>query len=134
MTEAGVEVLLIRRVPEEGGFWQGVSGCVESTDFSLASAAARETEEETGLAVEAADLFDLELTTRFRGPMSGRWFEKIALGFALAPTFRVDDVRLCAEHDAVCLVPLDRVRALLAFPTQWDEVERLAKFLLDRSS
>jgi lipoyl(octanoyl) transferase len=42
------EYLLLRRLPERGGFWQGVTGGVESKE-SLEDAARRELIEETGL-------------------------------------------------------------------------------------
>jgi lipoyl(octanoyl) transferase len=43
------EFLLLRRLPTRGGFWQGVSGSVESGE-ALDEAAIRELFEETGLA------------------------------------------------------------------------------------
>ena len=43
----GADVLLLKRVPRLGGFWQGVTGAVEPGE-SLAEAAVRELFEETG--------------------------------------------------------------------------------------
>lgn len=48
-------VLLLRRTPERGGFWQPVTGRVEAGELP-AAAAARELREETGLAVPVAPL------------------------------------------------------------------------------
>ncbi|MCP3100850.1 lipoyl(octanoyl) transferase LipB [Myxococcus sp. K15C18031901] len=48
-------VLLVRRRPERGGFWQVLTGRVEDAE-SPAQAAARELEEETGLRMPVEDL------------------------------------------------------------------------------
>jgi 8-oxo-dGTP pyrophosphatase MutT (NUDIX family) len=45
----GHEYLLLRRIPSEGGFWQGVTGAVEPGE-ALDEAAIREFTEETALA------------------------------------------------------------------------------------
>ncbi len=41
--------LLLKRNAELGGYWQPVTGFIETGDFSLTEAALREVEEETGL-------------------------------------------------------------------------------------
>lgn len=53
----GIEVLMMKRVPAEGGWWQSVTGMVEDGE-SLEEAAAREVMEETGLRghLQAMDL------------------------------------------------------------------------------
>jgi len=43
------EFLLLKRLPEKGGFWQAVTGEVEKTDISLIKAALREATEEAGV-------------------------------------------------------------------------------------
>ncbi len=52
-----LEVLLIRRA-DHTEFWQSVTGSVDATDADLRHTAAREVQEETGLAVQPADLVD----------------------------------------------------------------------------
>ena len=43
------EFLLLRRIPEKGGFWQPVSGGYEETDANKLEAAYREVKEEAGI-------------------------------------------------------------------------------------
>ena len=46
--DAKLEFLLLKRIPEKGGFWQPVSGGYEEEDTSLKSCAIREACEEGG--------------------------------------------------------------------------------------
>jgi dATP pyrophosphohydrolase len=52
-----LEVLLIRRA-DHAEFWQSVTGSVDIEDADLRYTAAREVQEETGLAVQPTDLVD----------------------------------------------------------------------------
>ena len=56
-----LEVLLIRRT-DHAEFWQSVTGSVDAADADLRHTAAREVQEETGLAVQPADLLDWSIT------------------------------------------------------------------------
>jgi dATP pyrophosphohydrolase len=56
-----LEVLLIRRA-DHAEFWQSVTGSVDAADADLRHTAAREVQEETGLAVQPADLVDWGMT------------------------------------------------------------------------
>lgn len=56
-----LEVLLIRRA-DHAEFWQSVTGSVDETDTDLRHTAAREVQEETGLAVEPSVLLDWGIT------------------------------------------------------------------------
>jgi 8-oxo-dGTP pyrophosphatase MutT (NUDIX family) len=58
------QLLMLRRTPERGGFWQGVSGApvVGETDRE---AAVREIREETGFDVEGS-LFSLDVASGYR--------------------------------------------------------------------
>lgn len=63
----GVEVLALRRIAERGGFWQPVTGRLEPGE-TLAAAAERELEEETGL---AGTVESLEYRHAFLWPRPG---------------------------------------------------------------
>ena len=43
------EFLLLKRIPEKGGFWQPVGGLIETSDNNSLAAAYREVYEETGI-------------------------------------------------------------------------------------
>ncbi len=88
-------VLLVRRIPERGGFWQTITGRVEPGE-SPEQAAARELEEETGMRLPVRAL---------------NYRHAFALGEILPPMLVEEtafaarcpegqDVRLSAEHDA----------------------------------
>lgn len=117
----GWQVLMLRRTPAEGGFWQGVSGSVETEDASLAAAALREIREETGLS-SGVSVFDLGRWVTFTGLRSGRSFRKRSLGALLPSGTTPATVRLSDEHDAVRLVSFDAARALVRFPINREEL------------
>jgi len=107
---AGPEVLLLRRIPERGGFWQPVTGR-RIPGESAESAAARELEEETGARVPVESL---------------RYRHSFALGDAIPPVlveeeaFVADwpaglEVRSSGEHDRAEWVRADEALIRLPF-------------------
>ncbi len=67
--EAGLEVLLLERTPEDGGFWQPVTGIVEAGEEPI-DTAHRETLEETGVTGTPVDLGyvrDFRLSRKYVG-------------------------------------------------------------------
>jgi len=120
--------LLLRRAPDHGGFWQGVSGRVEPSDRSLRHAALREITEETGLSSGIA-ILDLGRWISFRGLLSGTYFRKRSLGAVLPAGTRAEAVRLSEEHDAVELVTFDEARLRMRFPENAAEMTALERRL-----
>lgn len=125
----GWRVLLLLRRPEQGGFWQGVSGRVEVHDASLKAAALREIQEETGYG-DGVDVFDLGRWIEFVSPLSGRTFIKRSLGARLPAQAGPATVRLSEEHVEARLVTFDEARALVRFPENRLELEALQARLL----
>ena len=117
-------VLLLLRQPDQGGFWQGVSGRVEAVDASLAAAARREIQEETGY-VEGVRVFDLGRWVEFTSPWSGRTFRKRSLGAVLPAHAGPSTVRLSDEHAEARLVGFEEARALVRFPENREELDAL---------
>lgn len=125
------EVLLLLRRPEEGGFWQGVSGSVEAHDASLRHAAEREIAEETGYG-PGVEVFDLGCWIPFVSPLSGRAFVKRSLGAVLPPHAGPRTVRLSEEHLEARQVTFAEARALVRFPENREELQRLEALLPPR--
>ncbi|MBZ4409507.1 lipoyl(octanoyl) transferase LipB [Myxococcus sp. XM-1-1-1] len=112
-------VLLVRRRPERGGFWQILTGRVEPGE-SPAQAAARELEEETGLRLAPEDL---------------HYQHAFAIGETLPPVlarengFAVQappdaDVRLGPEHDTFEWVDVPTALERLPFVGLRETVKR----------
>ena len=108
---AGPEVLLLRRIPERGGFWQPVTGR-RSPGEPAEVAARRELEEETGARLPVRSLV---------------YRHAFAFGDAVPPvlteeeSFAADwpgdlEVRPGPEHDAVEWVSVDEALRRLPFP------------------
>jgi 8-oxo-dGTP pyrophosphatase MutT (NUDIX family) len=122
-TPAGWRVLMLRRAPDHGGFWQGVSGRVETCDASLRAAALREIREETGIG-GGVRVFDLGRWIDFRG-LSGTHFRKRSLGAVVPPETRPEALTLCEEHDAAEVVTFDEARARVRWPQNVEELRAL---------
>jgi dATP pyrophosphohydrolase len=125
---SGWSVLVLKRTPERGGFWQGVSGRVEAFDHSLEAAALREIREETGIA-QGVRVFDLGSWVDFTGPQSGRRFRKRSLGAVLPGGTCVGTLCLSEEHVEARVVSFEEAQALVSFPVNVEELSRLREAL-----
>lgn len=121
------ELLMCRRVPARGGFWQGVSGRVEPGDVSLRAAGMRELDEELCLdAARITDVIDLEQTYEFVSLLGERYYRKHCMAVLLAEGTTTDHVTLSDEHDDVRLMTFERAIDLARFPEYVTELESLA--------
>jgi dATP pyrophosphohydrolase len=86
------DVLLLQRA-DHPGFWQSVTGSLESGDANLAATCVREVEEETGLQASAAQFDDWNLQHRY--PIFPQWRHRYAPGV----THNTEHVfGLCVDH------------------------------------
>jgi dihydroneopterin triphosphate diphosphatase len=74
---ADLEVLLLERAAR-AGFWQSVTGSLDRLDEPLEAAAAREVEEETGIAARHGRLARWNVTNTFE--IYARWRHRFAPG------------------------------------------------------
>jgi lipoyl(octanoyl) transferase len=114
-TEQGWRLLMCLRVPQRGGFWQGVSGRVETGDASLREAAMRELQEELGIR-KVDELIDFKRCYDFKSMHSDVWYRKRCLGVRLPEGATAAGVTLSHEHDEARLMTFDEARACARFP------------------
>ena len=104
-------ILLLKRAPQRGGFWQLLTGRIETGESEI-QAAARELFEETVFAPALEDLRDL------------RYRHSFAFGATMPPLFAQEtafavrasqEPRLSPEHEEFRWCALDEARALLPF-------------------
>jgi lipoyl(octanoyl) transferase len=107
----GPEVLLLRRTPARGGFWQLVTGRVEPGE-SAAAAAARELREETG---SAAPILPLEYEHAFTAGNASPLRLVRETAFAARWPDGADVALDASEHDAFDWVPLPQAIERLPF-------------------
>ena len=116
LTDGRGRLLLLRRVPARGGFWQILTGRCEPGESPLQTAA-REIFEETGFTPALEALRDLDYTHAFAlrlpdaaPPAAPRFARETAYALQVE-----GDPRLSAEHDAFRWCTLEEALPLLPF-------------------
>lgn len=107
---AALEVLLLERA-QRPGYWQSVTGSLETPDEPLADAARRELQEETGIAPALGRLRRWNLVNTFE--IYGHWRHRFAPGtthntehvFSFALPERLPVVLAPSEHRASLWLP-----------------------------
>ena len=108
-------VLLLRRAPARGGFWQILTGRVEAGESPLQTAA-REVHEETGFSPQLADLRELGYVHSFAfgGRIPPVFVQETAFAVQVEgePTLSDEHVdhRWCAPAEALALLPFAGLR------------------------
>ena len=105
-----VDCLLMRRIPNRGGFWQGVSGGVEVGE-NLSQAAARELKEETGFEANVQSInyqFEYPVKEKFRHIYSPD-VAAVQEHFFAADVTDLGDPIVSEEHDAFQWVYYDEI-------------------------
>ena len=129
--EGNWEYLLVKRIPNRGGFWQGVTGGVEGKEDPV-EAAARELVEETGLvpsdlqAIEYTYSFPIEDRFRYLYPCNA---ESITEHVFMARITGGQEPGLSEEHDCYRWCRFDEALSLLRWPENIEALKRCHKIL-----
>ena len=97
--------LILKRVPDKGGFWQYVSGGVEKYDKTILDAAYREVKEEAGISREDIvkvyeNVFYFEINKHYLTGETTDIKKEYVLGFEVKADVNVDiSKNHCNEHD-----------------------------------
>ena len=122
----GDDYLILRRSPEQGGYWHCVAGALEVGE-TAAEAAARELLEETGLAASPLDLhraYDYDVAGWEANYVPGT--ERIHVECFLAEALGDWEPRLDWEHDAYRWCETEEALALLHWPEPREVLQELA--------
>jgi len=124
-------VLLLKRIPSRGGFWQGVTGGVERNEDPV-EAAARELIEETRLVpsdfqtIDYSYSFPVEDRFRYLYP-SGT--EDITEHVFMARITDEQEPELSEEHDQYRWCKFDEALSLLRWPENIEALKRCNRLL-----
>lgn len=128
------EYLMLRRVPELGGHWQGVTGGIEKGE-ELAEAAIRELAEETGFVPSALEQIDYS----YSFPLRDEWRYLYAAGIELILEYVfvaiVDgqqDPIISWEHDKCQWCNLSQALGLLTYPENIEALKRCSLYVKSR--
>lgn len=114
--------LLMRRVPDRGGFWQPLTGGVEHGE-TLEEAIVREADEETGI-TEMVEVVDSNYHYEFTD--EGRSHVEYIFGAEVPVS---TNVRLSHEHDDLRWVNKDEALQLLKWPGNKEGLRKLCERL-----
>jgi lipoyl(octanoyl) transferase len=118
-------VLLMKRAPDRGGFWQILTGCIELGESALV-AAAREVHEETGFAPRLDELRELgyahsfAMRDRMPPPFAHETSFVLKLANGAEPRLSEEHVehRWCTAFETMQLLPFAGLRRAVQLATQ----------------
>jgi len=114
--------LLMRRIPERGGFWQPLTGGVRVGE-ELENALVREVQEETGI-INIKRVLDTGHTFNFND--HGKNYTEYVYGVEVDPSI---GVTLSDEHDSHVWASKEDVLSLLKWPGNIEGFRRLCSVL-----
>ena len=131
----GYEYLLLRRIPQKGGFWQAVSGGFEESDASKLEAAYRELNEEAGIDKNQVlrVLEEVYQYTYDKHYLTGEPITPITeyvYGFEVGPETEVNiHKNVYVEHDARQWVSFEEALSLLKWENNKEAFRKLKEKL-----
>jgi lipoyl(octanoyl) transferase len=127
--EREVEVLLLKRTPDDGGFWQPVTGIVERGEEPIETAR-RETREETGIEGAPSDLDyvrDFRIARRYVGGAGPHPWINREIAFAMEVPNDVEVTIAADEHESFVWTTPDRAREMLRWNGNKKALARLMR-------
>ncbi len=129
------EFLLLKRIPAKGGFWQPVSGGIETEDKSILDAAYREVEEEVNISkneiisvLENVHYFEMDkhYLTGEKIPLK----KEYVFGFEVKPNTTINlDKNIYQEHEETKWVSFEDTLKLLKWENNKDSFKKLNELL-----
>ena len=123
-TDAGIEILLIRRAPSRmfAGLWQGVTGRLEDGE-RITAGALREVDEETGLGPADFEAFmETDLVNWFHADDLDTLLSEVVFAARIRSGA---EVTISDEHDAYRWVTPDQARELVTWPAYREAIDRV---------
>jgi dihydroneopterin triphosphate diphosphatase len=129
------EFLLLKRIPAKGGFWQPVSGGIETEDKSILDAAYREIKEEANISknevirvLENVHYFEMDKHYLTGEPTPLK--KEYVFGFEVSPTLKISlDKNIYQEHEEIKWVSLEEALKLLKWDNNKDAFKKLNELL-----
>lgn len=122
--------LMLKRRPDIGGFWQGITGSIEPGESSD-SAALREIREETGMELRQVRKLQFEHTFL----LEEKWRHKYDPGvteireFAFLGEASTDKVTICDEHTEFQWAPYEVALQMLVWPGNKSALEEAFRLI-----
>ena len=120
-----LEFLLLKRVPEKGGFWQSITGEVE--DENLKDAVLREAKEEAGIEKDAVlRLIENVNSFDYENDKKGCIVREYVFGLEVSSQQEISlDKNIYKEHDKFKWASLEEALKLLKWDTSKESVRKL---------
>lgn len=116
------KILILKRIPERGGYWQPVCGGVESRE-NLIETVIREVFEETGIS-NIKSILDLDYTFTYREVKEGELMEMQDYCFAVEIN-NVTNIKLSNEHEEYKWCSYDQAKEILKWEHNLIALEKL---------
>jgi dATP pyrophosphohydrolase len=130
------EFLILKRIPQKGGFWQPVCGGLEKEDKSLIEGAYRELKEEANISKQDIirvfeNVHFFEIKTHYLTGEVIPTIKEYIFGFEVSPKLKIDITKnIYPEHDEIKWVSLEEALKLLKWENNKDGFKKLSLILI----
>lgn len=124
---SNLEILMLKVIPERGGFWQCVTGKVEAGEDEI-DAAFREVREETGISRDQVkhvlkDIYSFEYLK------NNKKFHETVLGFDVDPDIKIDLTKnVYKEHTEFMWLLPEKAIEISSFDSQKESIRHFLSF------